>query len=526
MKSEDRFFKSHDTMRTWNRYCGFLDLSTESFVDIQKRLLMEQIDLVADSSLGRIIMRDRKPASVEEFRNTVALTRYADYAPYIGEFQEDCLAEKPQYWVHTSFTEGDYKRFPWSHQFHKVQIRNIIASLILSSASRKGDIRLSPGSRILAILPEKPFVSAQLAFGLVEEFSAAAILPLELCEKLPFRQKIDTALRRALTTDIDYIITMTSSFLPLEQGFQRITKNKRLISTLLKSNLMVALHLLKNRPRRIFRKEGELLPKDLWSVKGIVAWGTDSEAFEHRTYQNWNKPMFQFYGSSEAGLIAMQDWRKDTMAFLPDSVFLEFIPREETEREENPSTVLVDELEDGKVYELVITGFYGMPLLRYRQGDLIEVVRQHDAETGDLPRLMVHNRADDVIDLFGIARLNTKAISEAIELTEIPLPEWTIRKEYEQSKPVLRLYAEIEDARLVPDLERRLNKKLKVVDRHYGEATFVMAYNPIRVTALQNGAFERYYQQYRNNGHEPELSNLPKVNLPDSVVNDLVRMSN
>ena len=38
----------------WRKYCGFLDLSLEEFMEIQERLLMEQIDLLSKSELGAV----------------------------------------------------------------------------------------------------------------------------------------------------------------------------------------------------------------------------------------------------------------------------------------------------------------------------------------------------------------------------------------------------------------------------------------------------------------------------------------
>jgi hypothetical protein len=35
----------------WRKYCVFLDLSTEKFMEIQERLLMEQIDLLSKCQL-------------------------------------------------------------------------------------------------------------------------------------------------------------------------------------------------------------------------------------------------------------------------------------------------------------------------------------------------------------------------------------------------------------------------------------------------------------------------------------------
>ncbi|NQT48968.1 MAG: GH3 auxin-responsive promoter family protein, partial [Chloroflexi bacterium] len=112
---EDEFFRDRDDGRIWQRYCGFLDLSLKEFMEIQESLLLEQIDLVADSRLGQIIMKGNKPNSVEEFRRCVPLTTYDDYEPYLTQRREDVLAEKPYFWVHTSGRGGDFKWVPYTH---------------------------------------------------------------------------------------------------------------------------------------------------------------------------------------------------------------------------------------------------------------------------------------------------------------------------------------------------------------------------------------------------------------------------
>ncbi|GAI97446.1 unnamed protein product, partial [marine sediment metagenome] len=56
MLSEDRYFKTLSEDDLWKRYCGFFDLSIDAFMDIQKELLMDQIEMVSDSALGKKIM--------------------------------------------------------------------------------------------------------------------------------------------------------------------------------------------------------------------------------------------------------------------------------------------------------------------------------------------------------------------------------------------------------------------------------------------------------------------------------------
>ena len=79
----DNKLKNKDYDKIWQEYCSFLDLSLDQYMEIQKRLLMEQISLYANSDLGKSIMNNHKPRSVEEFRKMVPLTTYDDYASFL-----------------------------------------------------------------------------------------------------------------------------------------------------------------------------------------------------------------------------------------------------------------------------------------------------------------------------------------------------------------------------------------------------------------------------------------------------------
>ena len=76
----------------WKRCCGFVDLDMDQFMTIQHELLLEQLELLRKCELGERVMGGAQPRSVMEFRNQVPITTYADYAPYLLEKREDCLA--------------------------------------------------------------------------------------------------------------------------------------------------------------------------------------------------------------------------------------------------------------------------------------------------------------------------------------------------------------------------------------------------------------------------------------------------
>ena len=180
----------------------------------------------------------------------------------------------------------------------------------------------------------------------------------------------------------------------------------------------------------------------------------------------------------------MHDWRRKGLIPLPTSVFLEFLPADE--QPDPHATVLLDELEQGKLYEPVITSFYGMPFMRMRQGDLLRVTGH--TELG-LPLFEFHSRSDDIIDLGSIARINRATLVEALDALDVKEDEWTARKEHIDGLPVMCLYVRKEPEGL-EDLRQKLHRTLGKIDPHYREAMYTLGYPLLRLYSTRADAVE------------------------------------
>ena len=103
----------------WQMCCGFLDLSLEQFMTIQRRLMQEQLELLSASPLGQKLMRGARPTTIDEFRSVVPLTTYDDYIPELTEKREETLPAPVSQWVRTSGYTGKYetKWLPLSGRF-------------------------------------------------------------------------------------------------------------------------------------------------------------------------------------------------------------------------------------------------------------------------------------------------------------------------------------------------------------------------------------------------------------------------
>jgi phenylacetate-coenzyme A ligase PaaK-like adenylate-forming protein len=219
------------------------------------------------------------------------------------------------------------------------------------------------------------------------------------------------------------------------------------------------------------------------------------------------------------------------MTFPPDMVFLEFIPYEELlkvekDQDYKPYTVLLDELEVGKLYEAVITHFYGGPLLRYGMSDIIKIVALRDDETGvNLPQMEFQRRVADVINLAGLAQLDEKIMWQAIANTGIKYTEWTACKEYDQNKTFIRLYLELKERKEAEQISTIIDEQLKQVDTDYKDIDKYLGEQPVRVTLLSPGTFGRYAEAKKKEGADIAHLKPTHINPPEAVIQRLIQLS-
>ncbi|MBN2186427.1 MAG: GH3 auxin-responsive promoter family protein [Dehalococcoidia bacterium] len=526
MTTEAELFKSGDQERIWKKYCGFLDLSLAEFMETQEQLLMDHIALVYDSPIARKFM-PKKPKDVSEFRQLVPLTTYDDYSAYLDEKNEDVLAVKPYCWIRTSGRGGASKWAPYTESaIERLSILSTALS-ILACAKRKGEVYsgIGNGLRVLHNLPPPPYITGILARLSSNNFYIRYIPPLEKCESMDFETRTQTGFQMALRTGVDFSVSLTSVLLKIGERFTEGSGKLKLNRHMLHPQIMW--RLIRGLVRS--KREGRaLLPKDLWPLKGLLCYGTDTAIYREKLIYCWGKEPTENYGATEPGLIASHAWNKKNMTFVPFCCFLEFAPEEEwlKNRETKgyqPSTVLLDEVKPGKRYEIIFTSFYGMPFLRYRLGDLIRIVALEDKETGiKLPQMVFESRADDLIDIAGFDRLDEKTIWQAIANTGIKHEEWSARKEYEKDESIVHLYIELREEIEAAQVERLIHKELARINPDHRDLEGMLGIRPLRVSLLPPGSFQRYYEKKKASGAELAHLKPPHMNASDTIIQELI----
>jgi len=526
MAFKDELSQGWDQERIWRKYCGFLDLSLTEFMGTQEQLLLEQLELISDSPLAKRLM-PRQPKDVAEFRRLVRLTTFDDYAADLNEKNEDVLAVKPYVWGHTSGRGGAFKWVPYTQRAMERLVIFGTAMAILACTTRKGEVTIGSRLRSLQNMPPAPYMSGILNRLMQEDMDIRIIPPLDEYENADFETRVKVGFEIALRTGVDMISSLTSVLVKMGDSFAESSGQSRLNRRMLHPQVMWRLITAMLRSRR---EKRDILPKDIWPLKGLVAYGTDTGIYREQLIHYWGKEPFETYVATEVGAIAMQAWNKKSMTFVASSCFLEFVPEQEwlksRENEDyQPATVLLDEVKPGELYQLITTSFHGMPFLRYRLGDLIRIVALEDKEAGiKLPQMAFHSRADDLIDIAGFPRLDEKTVWQAIANTKVKYEDWTVRKEYEQNEAVIRLYVELKEEIEARELERLIQRELLTLNRDYGDLESMLGIRPLRVALLPAGSFQRYYEEKQKAGFDLAHLKPRHMNAPDTVIQDLLRL--
>lgn len=522
MAKLEQLLKERRTDEIWQLCCGFVDLTLDQFMSIQKNLLLEQIQLLSKCELGRRILNGPVPTTVDEFRRRVPLTTYVDYCPDLLERKEDTLPAKPVRWTQTSGKGGEYpfKWIPISERFWEEAGLDFAAVAIFGSCHRRGEINIKHGMKILCAASSPPTLTNAVAHRLADDLQCLFLPSLDEAETLRFEQRVEKGFQIALSEGIDAFFGLGGVLVAIGKKFTDRSSNVKKMKYIRDPRALLRLAKGKIKSRR---EKRPMMPKDLWNLTNITSMGTDSVVFSEKIHELWGKWPLNVYGNTEATLVATQTWDYRDMVFFPNLNFLEFIPRDENHHapstDRHLKTLLLNEVQPGQTYELVITNFHGGALVRYRTGELIRITSLENRTLGvRLPQMINEGRVDDLIDL-GFMRLNERVIWQGLEKTGILYKDWTARKEL-GGAPRLHLYLELANGyctssqnvadRLYQEI-KKLNDGLYVYT-DISSIENLIGFQPIKVTLLPSGSFATFKQLRQAEGAATQDFRPPHIN--------------
>lgn len=204
----------------------------------------------------------------------------------------------------------------------------------------------------------------------------------------------------------------------------------------------------------------------------------------------------------------------DRIQVLPHHIFYEFIPEEQIE-EENPDIFTLDQLEDDRLYEIVITTRAG--LYRYRIGDLLRVT----GRIGDFPLFTFEGRKGVGIDLVS-EKSPESALRDALTVAavrcKVPIAACCMYGEdkrfqndaflSETAKSSSRYVVQFESKKELNSFEmgafaNEIDRQICSVIKSYAAARKSVGLLPLRVEQVPFGSFLAYEDEMRKKAANP-----------------------
>jgi GH3 auxin-responsive promoter len=503
MNLEEKFRnKLYDQI--WQEYCGFLDLSLPQYMEIQNRLMLEQIELYANCELGRRIMKGKKPANVDEFRRMVPLTTYDDYADLLLPKVETALPAKPLLWIETTWEGGKdpVKVAPYTESMVACHKNSSITIIILATSNQKGQFTLRGGENFLYGMAPLPYLTGMVPHLIASELPMNFMPSIQEAEAMRFSERNKLGFKMGMQKGIDLFFGLSSVIVKIGETFSTSGDSgsgRNMLKNSAKMNGRLLKAWIKSK-----QENTPILPKDVWTLKGLVCSGTDTSSLKKKIEDDWGVKPLEIFGGTESACIGTETWSKEGLVFFPDIDFYEFIPNVEMEKNiEDPSyvpnTYLINELVPGNKYELVISNLKGGAFARYRTNDIFECISLKNEEDGiDLPQFAYIDRTPSIIDIGGFTRISETTITEALKISKLDIDDWFAVKEFDDHKrPYMHLYTELAADGISRGLTKdiiteHLTIYLRYLDKDYKDLKALLGIDPLVVTIMPRGTLNQF----------------------------------
>ncbi|XP_022106476.1 GH3 domain-containing protein-like [Acanthaster planci] len=489
----------------------------------QETFLQKLISRDANTEYGKRYLRGIQ--SLQDFRDKHPLTKYDHYQDYFQRLADGeknaCVATDIHRFGISSGTTGKGKLIPYVFSNSVAMLGLAIFTLVVKSSPVKRVVGLycRPTPRFsntgLPIAPAT-FIPDKLSsrillsvfqnsptstFQISTDFEATYVhLLFGLTDKnidlffAPFASQVYRALK--MLEEKQDMVLEDLSVGRINPSLNLDEEIRRSLNAALKPNPARA-----NELRAEFARGFEGILGRIWPhLTALMT--VDISGYMKKLHAKYTKGtrLFSFaYGCTE-GMMAYNLWldgEPQRYVLLPNEVLTEFIP-EEFSDEENPETLLLDEIEVGKRYEVVITskaGFY-----RYRMGDVVEVAGSHE----NCPVIQMKYRTGELFNLRSekVDRLVVgTAIQETLESWPgVTLVEWTCAESpliYGDQEDVeydmfYLLFVELEkEVPLSADQRSLFDKSLRKQHELYDSYRQIGSISQARVMIVRPGSFKK-----------------------------------
>ena len=513
MKFEDKL-KTLGKKEVFDEYCSFIDLNIDEYMEIQNSLLKEQVEIWRESKLAKTIIKDHKIESVKDFKKVIPLTTYDDYADVLLRRDDSYLGAHSSLWIETTWEGGarPVKVAPYTRGMLETMFANMCACMIIATGKKRYDFDIKKTYHMLYGLAPLPYATGLIPLALDDQIGVGLLPDVETATKLSFSERNKLGFKQGIVKGIDYFFGLGSVTYYISKSIGKLGGGSGSSSInkleLLKHPLRLK-HLLSGLAKA--KSEGrELMPKDLFDIKGFVVAGTDNDLYKDDLEKMWGVRPFEIFAGTEPTLIGTELYSREGMVFFPDACYYEFIAEEDLRKQElDPTyelpTYTMDEVVENTNYELVLSVFKGGAFMRYRVGDMYRCVStKNGADKLKLPLFKYIDRVRDVIDIAGFTRITENTLDEVIKLSKLDVAKYLATKEIDHNnRPYLHMYVEMRTNAYCSDaitehvLKDHLEAYFKYYDSDYKDLKKILGIDPLKITILPMNSLSKYPHKLR-----------------------------
>jgi hypothetical protein len=385
------------------------------------------------------------------------LTTYSFYYPFFNEPREDDLLYPLENYVraHTSGTMGRPKSFLLPKKALQDNLQKTGLTFMFLCTHDGERIRFEVGDVIYRNAPGGTFLSGfmhQEANSIVSRWVKS--VP---SDELSFKDKVEYFIQHYKEVDVAYMNVPTL----LEEVYPRIGEE---------------LHLkgfyTQDRSAAILKEE---IKRVTGGYPKVIYGSTET--------------MFSALPSIEHPGGFFFDWRV---------IYPEFIPEEKAlttdagRIDESPDMVLMTDVEVGHRYQLVATPLKN-DLNRYIMPDIMECIDTGDSVLGsEAPVFTYYARCDKLVMLHNFTRISEEELIRVLRDSDIPLVEFTSRREMEGTRDYMKIYLELSKHVEEDTVKERIEGQLLSFDKDWRDLKSYLRYDPLKVQILPRGSFSRY----------------------------------
>ena len=298
----------------WRTLWHFLDYSGNQFAQVQSDSLKEQFTAISDNPVVvNTTAGVTNFASIDDFRARVRLSTWDDYAEYLNPNNPSQNAT----WAYTQFGAGNSKWAPFTRPALDHLADSVVASIGLAASSDGKTANINTGDRALFNIPPRPYLAGHVGFEIAKKYGFKPLIPLAPSEDMDFKQQISEGFASALNDRVDILISMTSVLKRVAERFDPNSVRSGGSSGLLKQLNAKGAFKLAGAKIKSTLTHHTMKPRDLWEPKSIVGWGLDTRFYSDQIADAWGRPPYEFYASTEIGVMGVQFRENGGLAFNP-----------------------------------------------------------------------------------------------------------------------------------------------------------------------------------------------------------------